>query len=123
MLIYAPFDLDQIKQGRTIVGNLESSKPADIKLSGANILPEHCYFECITNEDGTDVVTLHAGSGSTTMVNGLRIPPGKVSLFSRFSVVSAGGSHLTDSNVESQPKELKSGFRIILGDFHVFRFK
>ncbi|GAA5892555.1 uncharacterized protein JCM6883_007396 [Sporobolomyces salmoneus] len=88
----------QIKQGRTTVGNLESSKPADIKLSGANILPEHCYFECITNEeDGTDVVTLHAGPGSTTMVNGLRIPPGK-------------------------PKELKSGFRIILGDFHVFRF-
>ncbi|GAA5983840.1 hypothetical protein JCM5350_007569 [Sporobolomyces pararoseus] len=88
----------QIKQGRTTVGNLESSKPADIKLSGANILAEHCYFECITNEeDGTDVVTLHAGVGSTTMVNGLRIPPGK-------------------------PKELKSGFRIILGDFHVFRF-
>ncbi|GAA5962581.1 hypothetical protein JCM3765_003737 [Sporobolomyces pararoseus] len=88
----------QIKQGRTTVGNLESSKPADIKLSGANILAEHCYFECITNEeDGTDSVTLHAGVGSTTMVNGLRISPGK-------------------------PKELKSGFRIILGDFHVFRF-
>ncbi|GAA6005007.1 hypothetical protein JCM11491_002305 [Sporobolomyces phaffii] len=88
----------QIKQGRTTVGNLDSSKAADIKLSGANILPEHCHFECTTNdEDGSDVVTLHAGSGSTTMVNGLRIPPGK-------------------------PKELKSGFRIILGDFHVFRF-
>ncbi|GAA6061161.1 hypothetical protein JCM10212_005747 [Sporobolomyces blumeae] len=88
----------QIKQGRTTVGNLDSSKPADIKLSGANILPEHCYFECVTNEDdNTDVVTLHAGQGSTTMVNGLRISPDK-------------------------PKELRSGFRIILGDFHVFRF-
>ncbi|GAA5927744.1 uncharacterized protein JCM15063_005982 [Sporobolomyces koalae] len=88
----------QIKSGQTTVGNSESSKPADIKLSGPSILPEHCYFECRTNEeDGTDVVTLHAGPGSTTMVNGLRIPPG-------------------------QPKELRSGFRVILGDFHVFRF-
>ncbi|GAA5864258.1 hypothetical protein JCM1840_006717 [Sporobolomyces johnsonii] len=87
----------QIKSGRTTVGNLDSDKPADIKLSGANILPEHCYFECTTSGDGEDKVALHALPGSTTMVNGLRIPVGK-------------------------PKELKSGFRIILGDFHVFRF-
>ncbi|CAG8838101.1 12420_t:CDS:1, partial [Racocetra persica] len=45
------------------------------------------------NEKG--VVTLHPSSESTTMVNGQRI---------------------------AKPKKLKSGFRIILGDFHVFRF-
>ena len=73
------FSTDQVKQGRTTVGNTDSSETADIKLSGVNILPQHCYFECVTSEeDGTDVVTLHAGQGSTTMVNGLRIPPGKV---------------------------------------------
>ncbi|GAA5834253.1 hypothetical protein JCM11251_000583 [Rhodosporidiobolus azoricus] len=83
----------QIKAGKTTVGNLDSDKPADIKLSGSNILPEHCYFDCA--EDGT--VTLHAGEKSITMVNGLRISP-------------------------SKPKELHSGFRLILGDVHVFRF-
>ncbi|CAG8479515.1 23380_t:CDS:2 [Gigaspora margarita] len=45
------------------------------------------------NEKG--VVTLHPSQESTTMVNGQRI---------------------------SKPKKLRSGFRIILGDFHVFRF-
>ncbi|BGP14893.1 hypothetical protein JCM10213v2_002848 [Rhodosporidiobolus nylandii] len=84
----------QIKTGRTTVGNLDSDKPADIKLSGTNILPEHCYFEC-SSEDGR--VTLHAMEKGITMVNGLRIAAGK-------------------------PKELKSGFRLILGDVHVFRF-
>lgn len=70
---------DQIKPGRTTVGNAESLKPADIKLSGTNILAEHCHFECVTDpSDGTDVVTLHAGSASLTMVNGLRIAPDKV---------------------------------------------
>ncbi|GAA5908043.1 hypothetical protein JCM6882_000209 [Rhodosporidiobolus microsporus] len=83
----------QIKTGKTTVGNIDSDKPADIKLSGSNILPEHCYFDCA--EDGT--VTLHAGEKSITMVNGLRISP-------------------------SKPKELHSGFRLILGDVHVFRF-
>ncbi|CAG8486485.1 10351_t:CDS:10 [Racocetra persica] len=46
-----------------------------------------------TNENGT--VTLHPSPETTTMVNGHRI---------------------------NKPKKLKSGFRIILGDFHVFRF-
>ncbi|GJN89903.1 hypothetical protein Rhopal_002892-T1 [Rhodotorula paludigena] len=83
----------QIKPGRTTVGNSESDVPADIKLSGSNILSEHCHFEYADN--GT--VTLHARAKGNTMVNGLRIPP-------------------------DRPKELQSGFRIILGDFHVFRF-
>lgn len=45
------------------------------------------------NIDGT--VTLHPNEGAMTMVNGMRI---------------------------LQPKELHSGFRIIIGDYHVFRF-
>ncbi|GAA6024219.1 hypothetical protein JCM10207_006785 [Rhodosporidiobolus poonsookiae] len=83
----------QIKPGQTTVGNLDSDQPADIKLSGAAIQPAHCHFECA--DDGR--VTLHAGPQGITMVNGLRLSPAK-------------------------PKELKSGFRIILGDIHVFRF-
>ncbi|GAA5988788.1 hypothetical protein JCM11641_004851, partial [Rhodosporidiobolus odoratus] len=83
----------QIKMGKTTVGNLDSDKPADIKLSGTNIHDEHCYFDC--KDDGS--VTLHAMEKGNTMVNGLRLHP-------------------------STPKELRSGFRIILGDFHTFRF-
>ncbi|KAG0294799.1 kinesin-like protein Klp8 [Dissophora globulifera] len=80
----------QLKPGNTIVGRLDSSVPADIRLSGSNIHDVHCYFE---NNNST--VTLHPGKSSTTMVNGLRI---------------------------SKPKKLRSGFRVILGDYHVFRF-
>ncbi|SCV70600.1 BQ2448_3362 [Microbotryum intermedium] len=83
----------QIKLGKTTVGNLGSEVAADIRLSGSNILAEHCYFE--SSPDGK--VVLHTLPGSLTMVNGRRI-----------SV--------------DQPRELRSGFRIILGDFHVFRF-
>ncbi|RCH88049.1 kinesin-like protein Klp8 [Rhizopus azygosporus] len=46
-------------------------------------------------ENTNDTVTLYPREGCTTMVNGLRI---------------------------SEPKKLKSGYRIILGDYHVFRF-
>ncbi|KFH65672.1 kinesin family member 1/13/14 [Podila verticillata NRRL 6337] len=80
----------QLKPGKTQVGKLESSSPADIRLSGTNIGDAHCYFE---NNDS--VVTVHPGKSSVTMVNGLRI---------------------------SKPKRLRSGFRIILGDYHIFRF-
>ncbi|KAG0010303.1 kinesin-like protein Klp8, partial [Entomortierella chlamydospora] len=80
----------QLKPGKTQVGRLESSIPADIRLSGTNILDQHCYFE-----NNNSVVTLYPGNSSMTMVNGLRI---------------------------SKPKRLRSGFRVILGDYHVFRF-
>lgn len=80
----------QIKPGITRVGKQEGETSADIRLSGSNIIEDHCYFE---NINGT--VTLHPLGNSMTMVNGLRIP---------------------------KPKRLKSGFRIILGDYHVFRF-
>ncbi|KAK4055561.1 hypothetical protein OIV83_000107 [Microbotryomycetes sp. JL201] len=83
----------QIKHGRTTVGNVDSEKVCDIRLSGSSILPEHCFFE--STFDGK--VMLHASEGGVTMVNGQRLTP-------------------------AQPRELRSGFRIILGDFHVFRF-
>lgn len=68
----------QLKYGRTIVcnfrsfyelslitfqvGRLDSDKPAAIRLSGENILEEHCYID---NNDG--VVTLTAPTGSITV--------------------------------------------------------
>ncbi|KAG0056477.1 kinesin-like protein Klp8 [Gryganskiella cystojenkinii] len=80
----------QLKPGKTQVGRLESSLPADIRLSGTNIRDEHCHFE-----NNNSNVTLYPGKSSMTMVNGLRI---------------------------NKPKRLRSGFRVILGDYHVFRF-
>ncbi|KAK0547296.1 hypothetical protein OC846_003155 [Tilletia horrida] len=82
----------QIKPGRTTVGNADSDADAQIKLSGTNILPEHCHIE---NNDG--VVTIHALEKGMTMVNGKRVSP-------------------------EEPRRLRSGYRVILGDFHVFRF-
>lgn len=46
-------------------------------------------------ENKDNVVTLYPRAGCTTMVNGMRI---------------------------TEPKRLKSGYRVILGDYHVFRF-
>ncbi|RXK41996.1 kinesin [Tremella mesenterica] len=65
---------------------------AQIRLSGPHILPEHCIF---SNVDG--VVTLEAMPDARTFVNGKRVPP-------------------------KSPVKLLNGFRVILGDFHVFRF-
>ncbi|KIJ19791.1 hypothetical protein PAXINDRAFT_166017 [Paxillus involutus ATCC 200175] len=82
----------QLKLGRTMVGRMDSEKPAAIRLSGDNISEEHCAFE---NNDGK--VTLHAMADSVTFLNGKQIKPG-------------------------QPHKLRSGYRIILGENHVFRF-
>ncbi|KAJ1021854.1 hypothetical protein NDA16_003617 [Ustilago loliicola] len=82
----------QIKPGQTLVGNLESGADVHIKLSGTKILAKHCMFE---HQDG--VVTVTAMADSMTMVNGKRLAP-------------------------HEPKRLRSGYRVILGDFHVFRF-
>ncbi|KAF5390500.1 hypothetical protein D9757_005222 [Collybiopsis confluens] len=82
----------QLKPGKTVVGRLDSDKPAAILLSGDNILEEHCYFE---NTDGK--VVIHCLPDSMTFLNGKRM--------------AAGQSH-----------KLRTGFRIILGDNHVFRF-
>ncbi|KAI5894442.1 kinesin-domain-containing protein [Schizophyllum commune H4-8] len=82
----------QLKPGQTMVGRLDSEKPAAIRLSGENIMEEHCYFQ---NDDGK--VHLHAMPDSVTFLNGKQIAPG-------------------------QGYKLRSGYRIILGDNHVFRF-
>lgn len=88
----------QLKPGTTLVGNVDAAEGNDsqarIRLSGASIMPEHCFFE---NEGG--VVTLHCTTGSQTMVNGKSV-------------------------TLEEPRRLRSGYRIILGDDfrHVFRF-
>lgn len=82
-----------IKPGRTMVGNVESDKPADIRLRGDNVLAQHCYFE--TAPDGS--VELFAMPDSATLVNGQQLKGDK-------------------------SKRLHSGYRIIVG-FHAFRFK
>ncbi|WVQ85942.1 hypothetical protein IAT38_008110 [Cryptococcus sp. DSM 104549] len=76
----------------TTITGSEDDDKAHIKLSGAHILPEHCIF---TNEDG--VVTIEAMPDARTFVNGKRVPP-------------------------KAPVKLLNGFRVILGDSHVFRF-
>lgn len=65
---------------------------AQIKLSGPNIQPEHLL---ISNEDG--VVLVEARPDARVFVNGRRLEPGA-------------------------PVQLHNGFRVILGDLHVFRF-
>ncbi|KAL9553778.1 hypothetical protein MBANPS3_003124 [Mucor bainieri] len=82
----------QIKAGKTRVGRLESRADCEIRLSGANILDEHCWFEAGPDSS----VTLHPNhKEAMTMVNGIRI---------------------------SEPRVLKNGYRIILGHHHIFRF-
>jgi kinesin family protein 1 len=80
-----------LKPGTTTIGNVDSEgQTADIRLTGSQIMHEHCVFE---NVDGA--VTVIPKENAGVMVNGIRI---------------------------DKPKRLRSGFRIILGDFHIFRF-
>ncbi|KAF1959111.1 kinesin-domain-containing protein [Byssothecium circinans] len=80
-----------LKPGTTTVGNVDTeNQTADIRLTGSQILADHCTFD---NVDGAVTVTPKDGAG--VMINGIRI---------------------------DKPKRLRSGFRIILGDFHIFRF-
>ncbi|KAI0346933.1 kinesin-domain-containing protein [Trametopsis cervina] len=82
----------QLKPGQTLIGRLDSDKPAAIRLSGDSIKEDHCYFE---NNDGK--VTLHAMPDAVTFLNGRQI-------------------------VAGQTYKLRTGFRIIMGEHHVFRF-
>jgi kinesin family protein 1 len=84
----------QIKPGTTTVGNTETTEPCDIRLSGRNILAQHCHFE---SDKETGAVELFSHPNAPTMVNGQRLSPGK-------------------------PRKLRSGYRVILGDYHIFRF-
>lgn len=88
----------QIKSGITRVGKSGSQVPADIRLSGGEILDEHCYFENnLIDQEDTHLVTIYPGKDSVTLVNGMQI---------------------------LQPKVLHSGYRIIFGSglHHLFRF-
>ncbi|PLW15697.1 hypothetical protein PCANC_14326 [Puccinia coronata f. sp. avenae] len=84
----------QIKPGTTTVGNTETTEPCDIRLSGRNILAQHCHFE---SDKETGAVQLYSHPNAPTMVNGQRLSPDK-------------------------PRKLRSGYRVILGDYHIFRF-
>ncbi|WAQ91953.1 hypothetical protein PtA15_15A346 [Puccinia triticina] len=84
----------QIKPGTTTVGNTETTEPCDIRLSGRNILAQHCHFE---SDKETGTVELFSHPNAPTMVNGQRLSPDK-------------------------PRKLRSGYRVILGDYHIFRF-
>lgn len=76
----------------TTIAGSPETPSAQIRLSGEHILPEHCSF---INEDGA--VSVSAKDGARMFVNGKRIPA-------------------------DTPVKLLNGFRVILGDFHVFRF-
>ncbi|WVQ95660.1 hypothetical protein IAU59_002758 [Kwoniella sp. CBS 9459] len=76
----------------TTIAGSVDDETAHIKLSGEHILPEHCVF---TNEDG--VVSVTAMPDARTFVNGKRVQG-------------------------QSPVKLLNGYRVILGDFHVFRF-
>ncbi|KAI9481059.1 MAG: hypothetical protein EXX96DRAFT_482414 [Benjaminiella poitrasii] len=104
-----------IKPGVTRVGRLGSDIHADIRLSGPEIMDEHCYFENVPSSTTTaaaavedidsvdenyhnaNIVTIYPGKDSVTLVNGTKI---------------------------IQPKVLHSGYRIIFGSglHHLFRF-
>ncbi|KAG6009044.1 hypothetical protein E4U21_003375 [Claviceps maximensis] len=83
-----------LKPGTTTVGNVDTNADhqANIRLNGTRILHNHCRFEN-NSADGTVVVV--PSEGASVMVNGKRI---------------------------TEPKQLHSGYRVILGDFHIFRF-
>ena len=76
----------------TTVAGSPEESTAHIRLSGSNIQPRHCIF---SNEDG--VVTLETTEEARTFVNGKRVQP-------------------------ASPVQLFNGYRVILGDFHVFRY-
>ncbi|XP_022665709.1 kinesin-like protein unc-104 isoform X3 [Varroa destructor] len=82
-----------IKDGLTRVGRPDANVSQDIKLTGTEIQNEHCTFE---NHEG--VVTLVPCAGATAFVNGKELLPG-------------------------DQAELRSGMRVILGKYHVFRFQ
>lgn len=82
-----------IKEGVTRVGRSDATVPQDIQLQGSNILSQHCIFQ---NRDGQ--VKLIPLNNSNCYVNGIKIDP--------------------DSS-----EVLRTGSRVILGKYHVFRFQ
>ncbi|ORX53879.1 kinesin-domain-containing protein [Piromyces finnis] len=84
--------LYQIRPGITRVGKYKVSTNAEILLTGVNVKDNHCYFE---NNNGTVTLYPNSENNAITLVNGRRI---------------------------YKPRVLKSGYRVIIGEYHVFRF-
>ncbi|KAM0714845.1 hypothetical protein Q7P37_009309 [Cladosporium fusiforme] len=90
-----------LKPGTTTVGNVESN-PAPVEGSGettstvdVRLNGSKILHDHCTFENVDGVVTVVPKDGAAIMVNGLRI---------------------------ESPQRLRSGYRVILGDFHIFRF-
>lgn len=84
-----------LKPGITMVGNVESESNADNHL-GIKLKGTRILPEHCSFENAADgTVTLIPQEGAAVMINGKRI---------------------------TEPQQLHSGYRVILGDFHIFRF-
>ena len=81
-----------IKPGTTIVGNVDSASSTNAEI---RLNGTKILQEHCTFENIDGLVTVVPREGAAVMVNGLRI---------------------------GKPKRLRSGYRVILGDFHIFRF-
>ncbi|KAK5654894.1 hypothetical protein OQA88_6932 [Cercophora sp. LCS_1] len=82
-----------LKPGLTTVGNVESNEDHQVNI---RLNGSRILHEHCVFENGADgTVTVIPKEGAAVMVNGKRV---------------------------TEPKRLHSGYRIILGDFHIFRF-
>jgi len=81
-----------LKPGTTTVGNVDTNA---VTSSEIRLNGTRILHEHCTFENVDGIVTVVPKEGAAVMVNGKRI---------------------------SEPKRLRSGYRIILGDFHIFRF-
>ncbi|KAL5596681.1 hypothetical protein BROUX41_006626 [Berkeleyomyces rouxiae] len=82
-----------LKPGITTVGNVETNADQSVNIRLNGSRILHEHCVFDNASDGTVTVIPH--EGASVMVNGKRI---------------------------SEPKQLHSGYRVILGDFHIFRF-
>lgn len=81
-----------LKPGTTTVGNVDTNVGSTLEI---RLNGTRILHEHCTFENVDNVVTLVPREGAAVMVNGQRIV---------------------------EPKRLRSGYRVILGDFHIFRF-
>ncbi|KAK8920793.1 hypothetical protein H634G_00124 [Metarhizium anisopliae BRIP 53293] len=82
-----------LKPGTTTVGNVDTNADHQANIRLNGTRILHDHCKFENNADGT--VTVVPSEGASVMVNGKRI---------------------------TEPKQLHSGYRVILGDFHIFRF-
>ncbi|KAK3191849.1 hypothetical protein K4F52_001891 [Lecanicillium sp. MT-2017a] len=82
-----------LKPGTTTVGNVDTNADHQANIRLNGTRILHNHCQFENAQDGT--VTVIPSEGASVMVNGKRI---------------------------TEPKQLHSGYRVILGDFHIFRF-